>query len=212
LEGLARLAVGGDVDRDVAQRLHGIGVLDASGQLRTELVPMGRTVAAPLADVELLRASAGDVAEVHGWWGPDLLLLHTTTGVDEVAPYVLAAPDALPAACLHALRLPDRPAAPTRVALDDVASLVDVGRAHGPRWAADVGAARPEDLALHRWDVAAPQRRAAVVRAVVSAPDGLRVLRHEDGRPWLVPTDRATEELEFASVTRVLRTTTAGDA
>lgn len=206
VEGLARLTVGGRVAPVVHQRLLALGLIGPDGTVPAELRPLGATVASPAADVELLRASAGDLAEVHGWWSPDLLLLHATDAdPDAASSYVLTAPDTLALACLQALRIPDRAPAPTEVPLGTVAALLDVAREHGPGWADAVGAEDPSEVVLHRWDVAAPGRSAAVVRAVVSAPDGLRVLRHDDAGPVLVPTDLATEELELASVTEVLR-------
>lgn len=205
LEGFARLTVGGTVPAVTRTRCRDLGLLDVAGQPVSELVPLGATVADPVADIALLRASAGDLAEVHGWWRPELCVLHTDARDPQVpAPYVLVGARTLPQAVLQALAIPDGGAAPTTIPLDDVDGVLDVARRAGAAWASSTGAATPEEIVLHRWDIATPDRAAAVVRAIVSAPDGLRVLRHGDHGPQLVPTDLAAEELELASVTELL--------
>ncbi|MCC5948636.1 MAG: hypothetical protein JJT89_09295 [Nitriliruptoraceae bacterium] len=211
LEDHARCAVGGTIDAVRVARLRALGLLDATGEPVTALIPLGRTVADPIADLELRWASAGAFADVRGWWRPELTVLHATRDdPDEPAPYVLTSSAALPMAILHALAVPDRPAAASTVSLPDVAALLDAARTGGPDWAGQVGADRAERIAVHRWDIAVGGGDAAVVRAIVSAPDGLRVLRHTDDGPALVPTDLAAEELELASVTETLRRSTAG--
>lgn len=210
LTALATLAVGGDIDEQTRHRLVLLGAVDKDGKVEESLLPLAAAVAQPAADVELLRASAGVMAEVHGWFSPNLVVMHTTEqDPDTVAPYVLTTPTALPQAVLHALAVPDQPAAPEPVELAGVNELLELARTGGASWAGQVGATEPRQLTLHRWDVAAPGRAAAVVRAIVSAPDGLRVLRHQPG-PVLVPTDLATEEVELASVVKLLTTTTTG--
>lgn len=205
LEGFARLTVGGTISGPVRDRCVDLGLLDGAGRPVAELVPLGTTVADPVADLALLRASAGDLAEVHGWWRPELCVLHTDARDEQAAaPYVLVGSRFLPQAVLQALAVPERPAAPGPIPLADVDGVLDVARRAGADWAASTGAARPEQIVLHRWDIATPDRAAAVVRAIVSAPDGLRVLRHGEDGPVLVPTDLAAEELELASVTELL--------
>ena len=211
LEGFARLTVGGTVSDATRARCADLGLVDAAGQPVDELVPLGTTVADPIADIALLRASAGDLAEVHGWWRPELCVLHTDARDPEApAPYVLVGARTLPQAVLQALAVPDRGAAPGPIRLDDVDGVLDVARRSGPTWAGSTGAEHPSQLVLHRWDIATPDRAAAVIRAVVSAPDGLRVLRHDERGPTLVPTDLAAEELELASVTELLLRVSAG--
>jgi hypothetical protein len=211
LEGFARVTVGGTVSDDTRARCRELGLLDGAGQPVAELVPLGTTVADPIADVALLRASAGDLAEVHGWWRPELCVLHTDARDPATsAPYVLVGARTLPQAVLQALAVPDRGAAPGPILLDGVDDVLDVARRDGAGWAGSTGAEEPEQVVLHRWDIATPDRAAAVVRAIVSAPDGLRVLRHDDHGPQLVPTDLVAEELELASVTELLLRVSSG--
>lgn len=171
---------------------------------RSQLRHGSELVRTAVATVELLRADAGGVARASGWWSPAGLLLHRTRP-GRTVPYVCTPAGQLGPAVLRALRAGGLHPVPAPVAVGSVREVLAVARGAHRRWLGELGARDPGDVALLRWEVRGPDRRAVAVRALVTGPAGAGVL-HDRGRDgtFLVPTDAAAESAELARVRDVL--------